>query len=267
MNEQNKRLVLANTVTLILMLIANFAASSGILSSVTVGDISHKYDTLFAPAGYAFIIWSVIFLLTIGFVVYQWRLLKNGDEKHYINRTGYWFALSNIANTLWLYCWINEMLTLSVILILVLLASLCVLTVRLGLELNDEPVFTILFVWWPITFYLGWMMVATIACISAWLVAIGWRGGAPGETIWTIIMIAVSTIIYFWLVIKRNLREAAAVGIWAFIAIAVRQWKLHSDIATVAIIAALILLIVTGIHGYKNRYYSPFSKIKRGELK
>jgi hypothetical protein len=267
MNSKNKTIVIANTITLVIMLAANFVAGSGIFSTTTVAAVSHKYDTLFAPAGYAFIIWSLIFLLSIAFVSYEWALIKEDDPKGYIKRTAYWFTLSNVANTIWLYCWINEMLGWSVLVILLLLFSLCMLTIRLRLELDDEPVRIIIFVWWPITIYLGWIMVATIACIAAWLVGKGWHGGTIGEDGWTIIMIAIASMLYLWLVIKRNLREAAGVGIWAFIAIAVRQWQSHHNIAITAIIASAVLLIVIAIHAYKNRYYSPTSKIKRGEWK
>ena len=261
----SKGLVILNIVTLAVMLFANYAYNADIFSNATVGDVSHKYDTLFAPAGYAFSIWGLIFLLCIGFVGYQCVLLKKGDPKQLIRRTGLWFTISNVANTLWLYCWINEMLALSVILILLLLFCLCMLTVRLRLELDDEPVRTIFFVWWPVVIYLGWMMVASIACIAAWLVDTGWRGGEFGEVAWTILMVAVATILYLFLVRKRNMREAAIVGIWAFIAIAVRQWENHNNISIAAIIASVILLAATAIHAYKSRNYSPLAKLKRGE--
>jgi hypothetical protein len=267
MSGKNRTIVIVNTITLAIMLAANFVAAAGIFSTTTVADVSHKYDSLFAPAGYAFIIWSFLFLLAIAFVTYEWILLKNGDPKGYIKRTGYWFTLSNIANTVWLYCWINEMLALSVLVILLLLFTLCVLTVRLDAELNDEPVRTIFFVWWPISFYLGWIMVASIACIAAWLVSTGWRGGAMGEESWTIIMIAIASVLYLLLVIRRNLRETASVGIWAFIAIAVRQWQAHYNIAMAAVIASIVLFIVITIYAIKNRYYNPLAKIKRGEWK
>jgi uncharacterized membrane protein (UPF0136 family) len=267
MMGKNKNLVLLNTITLALMLFVNYTSATAVFSTVTVGDVSHKYDTLFAPAGYAFIIWSLIFLLCIGFVAYQWILLNSGDPRQYIKRTGIWFAISNIANSLWLYCWINELIGWSVILILLLLLSLCVLVVRLRLELDDEPVLTIFFVWWPIVFYLGWIMVATIACIASWFVYKGWRGGTIGEDIWTIIMIIIAGILYLLLVRTRNMREAAGVGIWAFVAIAVRQWHTHNNIVITAITASALLLVVTAIHGYKGRYYNPAAKIKRGEWK
>src|SRR5690349_1220787 len=169
MKSRNTLLVMLNSASFILMLFINYASNTYAFSTVSVGDISHKYDTLFAPANYAFIIWSVIFLLILGFVIYQWVLLKS-DPKHYIRRTGFWFIVSNITNALWVYCWVHEWLGYSVVLILILLFSIIMLTVQLQLELNDEPVRTIFFVWWPIAVYLGWIMVATIACIASWLV-------------------------------------------------------------------------------------------------
>ncbi|MDB5249684.1 MAG: hypothetical protein JWQ40_4078 [Segetibacter sp.] len=267
MTGKDKVIVILNTITLVLMLFFNYAFSTGLFYGVTVGEVSYKYDTLFTPSGYAFAIWSVIFLLCIGFVGYHWFLLKRGDPEFYIKRTGIWFIIGNLANALWLYCWTNEMIGWSVILILILLCSLCVLTVRLRLELDDVPVRTIFFVWWPIVFYLAWIMVATIACIAAWFVSNGWRGGAIAEDIWAITMIAAAGVLYLLLVRKRNLREAAAVGIWAFVAIAVRQWHTHNNIAITAIAAGAILLVVIVHHAYKRRHYLPHAKIKRGEWK
>ena len=93
-------------------------------------------------------------LLCFGFVIYQWVLLKD-DSKHYIKRTGIWFTVSNIANALWCYCWVHEWLDWCVLIILIQLLSLLILVVHLRLELDDEPVRTIFFVWWPICFYIG----------------------------------------------------------------------------------------------------------------
>jgi hypothetical protein len=259
------KIVLANTITLIITVFSNFIAGSGMFINKTVGSVSNRYDTLFAPAGYAFIIWSLIFLLSICFSIYQWHLLKKGDPKNYISRTGYWFTLSNVCNVLWLFCWLNEWLGLSVIVILLLLICLCVLTVRLRLELDDEPVQIMLFVWWPITIYLGWIMVATIACVAAWLVSVGFHGGFISPELWTIIMIVTATALFLLLIKKRNLREAAMVGIWAFIAIAVKQWQLHHTISVTAIIASLVLSVTVIIDGYKNRATSPFAKLRRDE--
>ena len=265
MKSKGLSLVILNTITLVVMLFANFASNSGMFSSNTVADVSHKYDTLFAPAGYAFTIWGIIFLLALGFVFYQWFLLKTHDSQQYIRRTGIWFSVGNLANAAWLYCWLNEQLGLSVICIFVLLFSLIILTIHLRLELDDVSVRNIFFVWWPITFYLGWIMVATIACIAAWLTSTGWSGFGLSQSTWTIILIAIACLFYLSIIVRRNMREAAAVGIWAFIAIAVRQWNDHNGIVSTALISSSILAIGIIVHFYKNRKYNIWSKLKRGE--
>jgi len=267
MIKSSKSLVVVNSITLILMLFVNFAGSTGFFSQQTVADVSHKYDTLFAPSNYAFAIWGFLFLLDIAFVIFQWILLKDNDPKNFIQKTGIWFSLSNIANAAWIFFWTNEMTGWAVVLIFMLLISLVILTVRLRLELDDEPVRAIFFVWWPITFYLGWIMVATVACVSAWLVSINWDGAKLQQDTWTIIMIAIASLLYILLILKRNMREASIVGVWAFIAIAIRQWDVHFNISVAAIIASIILTVASLIHAYKNRYYLPSKKLKRSEWK
>jgi hypothetical protein len=266
MNIKKRSLVIANTVTFAVMLFINYASNAHVFAGATVADVAHKYDILFAPADYAFIIWAVIFLLCAGFIVYEWVLLKD-DRKQYIQRTGIWFMISNIANALWIYCWVNEWLGSSVVVISILLISLIMLTINLRLELDDEPVLIIFFVWWPISFYLGWIMVATIACIASWLVSIQWNGFGILPDVWSIIMIVIAFLVYVFLNQARNMRETVTVGIWAFVAIAVHQWNMHKNIAIAAITAAVILFILIAIHGYKNHYYAPLAKIKRNEWK
>lgn len=261
-NNKTLFLILVNTVTLAIMLFVNYASNTGVFSAVSVGDISHKYDTLFAPAGYAFAIWGVIFLLLIAFVIFQWTSLKNTSRQEYVKNTGVWFFISNLANALWIYCWLNEEIGWSVAVILMLLCCLVILTYKLRLELDDKPASVIFFVWWPIVVYLGWIMVATIACIAAWLVSIGWNGGPFTPQTWTIVMIIIATFIYIYLIKSRNFREAALVGIWAFVAIAKRQWEANFNIALVAMVCALGLFVAIAIHGFLNRKYSIINKLK-----
>lgn len=265
MKKKYTGLVILNTLTLIIMLFANYAGSTGYLLNNTVAEVSYKFDTLFAPAGYAFVIWGLIFLFCISFVIYQWILLRNKNAHQYIQRTGLWFSISNLANAAWVYCWTSEIIGLSVILILLLLICLIFLTISLRLELDDVPLRNIFFVWWPVTFYLGWIMVASIACIAAWLKSIGWDGISLAENIWTIILIGVASILYLLLIKTRNMREAAMVGVWAFIAIAVKQWGLNQDISIAALIASIALVIAAIIHVYKNRRYNIIAKLQRGE--
>jgi len=253
-------LIVLNTLALLFALIMNSLAGSTVFNGKNVGAVSDKYDTLIAPAGYAFAIWGPIYLLLILFVGYQWYSyykLKQDDE---IKQTGIWLSLANVANGLWIIAWLNEAMGMSVLLMVVLLVSLVILTLRLRLEIWDAPNRTIFFVWWPIVIYLGWIIVASVSNVAASLVSIDWQGGFLSEIVWTIIMIGIASIIYMWLVFSRNLRESAMVGVWAFVAISVRHWNDYSGIAVAALIGAAILFAVVSWHGYKNRKYAPFAR-------
>ncbi len=252
-------LLLANSFTLVFALVMNGLAGSSVFNGKTVGAVSEKYNTLIAPAGYAFAIWGVIYILLIMFVGFQWysNYKKKKDEE--IQQTGIWFSIANLANGLWIIAWLNEALFISVLLILLLLISLIILTVQLRLEIPKAPKRIVAFVWWPIAVYLGWIIVASVSNIAVYLVNIGWNGGFLSENAWTILMILIATLIYIWLVISRNLRETATVGIWAFIAIAVRHWGNYEGISYTAILAAGIILLSIFYNAYKNRHSLTFS--------
>lgn len=258
--------LLINSLTLIFALAMNYLSGTGALGGKTVGEVSALYENLFTPAGYAFAIWGFIYLLLIAFVAYQWFAWLRHRQDEELMKTGLWFALGNLANGIWIYAWTHLYIGLSVILILILLLSLIMLTFRLRLEIWDAPVRIIAFVWWPVCVYLGWIVVATVANVSAFLVSTGWTGGPLSQTTWAIIMIAAATVIYSMLIYHRNMREAAMVGIWALVAIAVKQWESNLDIVYAAIIASAILFIYAAWQGFSNLETSPFKKLQRGEF-
>jgi hypothetical protein len=251
-------LIILNTLTLLFALIMNGLAGTAVFNGQTVGAVSNQYNTLIAPDGYAFAIWGLIYLFLIMFVCYQWYIYFMLKQYTEIKHTGYWLALANIANGVWIIAWLNESIGLSMLLIFTLLVSLIVLTHRHRLEIWNAPKRTIIFIWWPIAFYLGWIIVAAVSNVAAYFVSINWQGGFLSPASWTIIMIGIATVIYLGLIFSRNLRESAMVGIWAFIAIAVRHWNDYSGIAIAALTGAGILLVIVLWQGYKNRKFSPF---------
>lgn len=259
-------LLALNSLTLPGVIIFNYLAGTGSFGGKTVGEISAQYETLFTPAGYAFAIWGIIYLMLIAFVAWQWRSKVTNQDTQYIDKTGIWLILGNIFNVLWILAWTNDHIGLSLVLIFLMLLSLLVLMFRLRLETWDAPVRTIVFVWWPITIYLGWLVAASVANTAVYLVSIDWQMFGIPENAWSISMIIVATLIYVLLIFSRNMREAAAVGIWALVAIAVNSWTLQRENAIVALVCSGILLILISLHGYANRSTSIPKKIQRKEL-
>ncbi len=245
-------LLILNTASLLFALVMNGLSNTGIFNGKNVGEVSNEVNTLFAPAGYAFSIWGVIYILLIMFVGRQWYVwLKHKDDTA-LNQTGIWFALSSLANGIWIVAWLYGYIGVSVILMLVLLVSLTALAVKLRLKIWKAPKQIVIFVWWPISIYLGWIIVATVANIAAFLVSINWQGSIFSEQSWTIIMILAAVIIYILLICFRNLRGSALVGIWALIAIAVKHWEMRPAIVIVAIVSSLVLLIAMVLNILKS---------------
>ncbi len=254
-------LLILNSVTLIFALAMNYLAGTGKFGA-SVADISAMYQNPFTPAGYAFSIWGLIYILLIAFLIHQWYAAYRLGDKTELKQAGLWFSLANLANGMWIYAWTSNMIALSMIIMLILLLSLVILSLRMHLETWDAPLRIIVFVWWPLVIYLGWIITATVANATVWLVSIGWQGGPMTPSEWTIVLIIIATLIYAFLIYYRNMREAAAVGIWALVAIAVRHWSSQVDIAWTALGAAVLLFIYISWHGYMNRETSPMQKLK-----
>lgn len=253
---------IANAVALISTVIINYLSNTGVLNGKSIGNVSNNIPSLFTPAGYAFSIWGFIYLLLFGFIIYQGRSLFNKSaEDDFVEKIGPWFIISCIANSGWVFLWLFEYTGISCVFIFLLLFSLLKIIMNNRMEIWDAPAKVILLLWWPFVFYAGWVTVASIANVAAFLVKINWDGFGISPEVWTIIMIIIATIINVIVVYKRNLREFATVGIWALIAIAVRNFESHKIIAYVAMIAAAILFVIIMIQGYQNRKTNPFMKM------
>ena len=225
-----------------------------------MGSVSEKYDNLFTPAGYAFSIWGIIFLALLAQAIFLIaRSLRPKKDQTPITQIGLGIFLANIFNISWLYAWLNEYTGLSVIFIILILIILLAVVVRTNMERYDAPLKIIVFIWWPICLYSGWISVATIANISAMLAKIGWNGGLP-ETTWAIIMITAATLLGVLMIFKRNMREFAMVVVWALIAIAVRHWENYSILAYTAICGSAVLLLYSGYHAGQNKATMPHKK-------
>jgi len=250
----------SNLLIIILVIAVNAWASVNGINGNTVGGVSDRYDSLFTPAGYAFAIWGIIFIGLIVLGVFQFRQAYfDKSNEDIILQIGPWLSLANIINILWLFAWLNERIGLSLILMFFLLSSLLMVIVRLNMERWDAPFPILAYVWWPICIYSGWIAVATVANVSAYLVSIEWQPGLSPTT-WTVIMIVVAAAINLLMILLRNMREFAAVGIWALVAISIRHWDSIAVVQWTALISAGVLFAAISIHGYLNRATNPLVK-------
>lgn len=256
--KKNKILASLHLLVLIALIFWNYYSNTGAINNNTVGSVSENLDNLFTPAGYAFAIWGIIYLglllLGINMVI---RAFAADGNNEFIAKAAPPLILAHLGNATWLWFWLKEETGISVVVMLFILAMLTLTVLRLNMERWDAPIKFIALVWWPIDLYFGWISVATIANISAYLGKVNWTGGIS-EITWTVIMISIASLLALFMIFTRNMREYGAVFIWALIAIAVRHTDLIPSITWSALIGATVIAIASGLHAYKHRATLPF---------
>jgi translocator protein len=228
----------AFTGTLAVNALANILPINGL----NTGQVSDLYPSLFTPAGLTFSIWSVIYLLLAGFVVLSW--VRRSDLV--ILRLLPWFIVSCVLNMSWILVWHYLYVDLSVV------VMLAILWVQIQLFRIVHRAYVTswsgqLFIALPFTIYLAWICVATIANISACLVAQGWGGGFVSPEGWTIVMMTVAALLACKITIDYRTPFFAIVVLWALLGIGIRWWgNGHTIIIMSAAVqmAAIIMMLI-----------------------
>lgn len=229
----------ANLLSVLLALGVNILAAALPLNGQNTGEISDRFEVYFVPAGYVFSIWGIIYIGWIAFTIFQ--LQPSQKENPRLRQLGYLFALSNIANAAWLFCWHYNQFGLSVLVMLALLGLLIASYLRL--DVNRSPVSRTEY--WSVdvmfSVYLGWITVASVANIADWLYFIGWDGFGIAAQTWAVIMLAVASLLGLAMAWARRDVGYLAVLVWAFTGIAVKQIAAPVVVTNAWVAAGLML--------------------------
>lgn len=224
-----------NLIVVLATIFLSYYSNTGAINGNTMGGLSNEYDNFFTPAGYAFSIWGFIYIGLIGNAIY---LLRNTD-KPMVSTQAIGLIIANLANCVWVFLWLYEFTALSTLAMTSILIALIGLTVKLRIGFQKQPAW----VWWPISVYVGWITVALAANITAYLSKIGWAV-LFAETSWAMILILITALIFTFLILKRRLAYAGYVGVWALVAIAIKQWEEQTTIQWLAVACAVLLFVL-----------------------
>jgi hypothetical protein len=238
--------------SLLATIIVNGLASGLPLNGKTTGEISDSFDVFFVPAGYVFSIWGLIYLGLIAYAIYQ--LLPAQADNPDLRNIGAIFILSSLANMTWIFLWHYEVFPLTVVAMIILLASLIVIYLRLNIGRAQVSPGMRWFVHLPFSIYLGWITVATIANVTTLLAYWDWGGWGISPEAWAAIMLAIATVVGGLVSFTRGDIAYAAVLIWAIVGIGVK----HSDtpvVGTAAWAAAVVtaILLIAGLYRRRRK--------------
>jgi hypothetical protein len=233
--------IMAFTLT---VFVNGLAGGTTIIGGKLTAEISDANPTLITPAGYVFSIWSIIYILLGTFVIFQ--ALPSQKGKTYKERIGWLFVFSSLLNIAWLFLWQFEYLSLSVVLMFLLLATLITIYLRLDIGKSTVSLSEKLAVHLPFSVYLGWITIASIANVAVTLVSVQWDGFGISQETWAFCIVIIVLAITLLVVATRKDVAYGLVVVWALLGIAVKQSGNQSIVTTIEI-GAVIIVVALGL--------------------
>jgi MFS family permease len=235
------------------------------ITGPSIGEISDRYPTYVVPAGYAFMIWNLIFALSLGYAV--WQALPSERENPLLRRVGWLTSSATAATSTWMLVFQRSLFALSVGIILWLLASLVGIVARAHRRVTTFSRAEAWLVYYTFSIFLGWITVATVANIAQTLTAFGWDGWGVDAQTWGVIalLLAGVTASAITAAMRGNAPYALTV-IWALIAVAVNQFLRATPASSTTVGAVAVgMALLVGTTLLVSRGPSERSVLRPGE--
>lgn len=242
MKNQNTIKFLA-TIAFAAMVFVNYLANALPLGGITTGEASDLYPNLFTPTGLTFSIWGLIYLLLLGFTIYQFTTPKGKKRAENFTKIRKYYLITSLANIAWVFAWHYQVVWLSVLIMLTLLIFLIKIADIINTEeynLKESILVRI-----PFSIYFGWITVATIANITVFLVDINWDGFGIADTTWTMVVLLIGAAIGICRMLKDKNIYYGLVLVWAYFGIWIKHTSANGFAnAYPAIVSTLIVCLV-----------------------
>jgi hypothetical protein len=220
---------IAVVLSVIATIVVNGLANALPLNGLNTGQISDRFEVYFVPAGYVFSIWGLIYIGLVAYAIYQG--LPSQSQNPRLRATGWWMVLGGVFNSVWIFLWHFEQFPLTILVMLGLLATLIVTYLRLGIGKTKTGTAETWAVRVPVSVYLGWITVATVANATSLLDYLNWNGFGLAPEVWMGVVLAAVLVISVLMSFTRRDLAYTLVLLWALAGISFK----HAAVAAVAI--------------------------------
>lgn len=199
---------------------------------------------LIEPAGYAFVIWTLIYAGSIAYGVFQ--AFPSQARNELFRRIGPFTASAFLSTSLWLVMARFKWIWLTVACIVWLLASLAPVFMQLMRRAASLTTRERWLVALPFSVFTAWVTVATFANTAAAVKDSGWAERWLPEQAWTVMMLVIAGLIASRVTaVSRGNRAYASTVVWAMAAITVANLE-PGQSALVAATAGVVAVCVAG---------------------
>ena len=202
-------------------LVVNILADVIPLNGHTTVELFHQFKIFFSPADYVYSLKILVYILLIGFAVFQFVPKSRGDEEK-LDKIFPHFMIICVSKILWLFLWHYEQFVFTLIIMFVILRSTLQINYILYLKKQSSNKIARMLMYAPFSVYLGWITITTIANATGLLWLIGWGGLTVYEGGWTTLMIVVSGVLGVIKILRDRDGFFPAVIIWVVIGIYVK---------------------------------------------
>jgi hypothetical protein len=157
-----------------------------------------------------------------------------------MEKIGILFFVTCLANLGWIFAWQFQVLPVSLLLMIVLLCTLSLMYVRLNVGNSRASTAEKYMVHLPVSVYLGWISIATIANVTALLVAWRWTRFGMSEQFWAVVMIVAGIALAALMLFHRNDIFYALVVCWALVGILLKRIADTETPAGTVIVTAIL---------------------------
>lgn len=246
-------LAVLNFVVLCVHILVAYGTNARLFNEKTVGEVSDQYESLMTPSGLTFSIWGLIYTALAAFCIYHLVVAFRKPALHPVNidlgRIGVWFLVNNLAAIGWLLTWVNGNITAATILIVIQLVALMIIHIRTGIHDPYATAGSKIFTFFPLSIYFGWLTIATIVNIAAYLVATHWQGMGWGyaDTTWAQFIIGLAILVTVVVIFAQRNVFYGLVVMWALYGIKSKRESIDPEEFSAVIQTAWIGIGVIGI--------------------
>lgn len=228
-------------------LVANGLANALPINSMTTGELSDLYPNLFVPMGATFSIWGLIYAWLLAFVGYGLVLARSPRARTPLADIGPWFVVNALGNAAWIVAWHHTLVPVSVVLMGVIFGSLLAMYLRLGVGRGAPTAADRWLVHAPVSLYLGWISVATVANLTTLAVDLGAPAFGAGPAGITVAVLAVVVSLGLAMLWARRDWIFALVVAWALLGIHLKRAAATDPGSGLVAPAALVGLAAIGV--------------------
>lgn len=230
----HRKWVIGYFVTFIAMIVMNYTV--GVTGS-DVGGTANDNETIIQPAGFAFSMWGLIYILLFIWIIYLFFAKK--DKSAITERLKFWPIINFLLNGVWIFVFTQGWLFASLIVIVALLYTLAEIFSSIS-ETNYSW-----FDRFPFSMYFAWVTLATIVNIFTWVTGNGIETIlGMGELTWTILVLIVAGLIGIAIAVFFKDWLYPLVLIWPLIGIYAESGDVSTGLNITLLIVSIALVVV-----------------------